>query len=313
MILLCGLPTESPLAMVREQLDRVSAPYLFFNQRQFATSQCEFEISAGRLTGRLEIDQQGCSLDEIHSVYVRLLDDQALPELQHDPESSPRRQHCRRLHDALIQWLDLTPARVVNRLAAMGSNASKPYQAQLIQSQGFKTPETLITNDPKMVEDFYRQHQRVIYKSVSSVRSIVQMMTDHDLTRLHQIRWCPTQFQAFVDGMNVRVHVIGTKVFATAVHCEVTDYRYAAQAGGSAELEAVDLADDLAERCVHLAGALGLAFAGIDLKVTPDDEVYCFEVNPSPGFSYYEHHTQQPIAQAVAQYLIDGDAADNRR
>ena len=34
-----------------------------------------------------------------------------------------------------------------------------------------------------------------------------------------------------------------------------------------------------------------LEFAGIDLKVTPDNEVYCFEVNPCPAFSYYENNT----------------------
>ena len=39
------------------------------------------------------------------------------------------------------------------------------------------------------------------------------------------------------------------------------------------------------------------------LKLTPDQQVYCFEVNPSPAFSYYEAHTGQPIAQAIARYL----------
>ena len=39
-----------------------------------------------------------------------------------------------------------------------------------------------------------------------------------------------------------------------------------------------------------------LLFAGIDLKQTPSGEFYCFEVNPSPGFLYYERHTGQPIS-----------------
>ena len=56
-----------------------------------------------------------------------------------------------------------------------------------------------------------------------------------------------------------------------------------------------------------LARGLGLPFAGIDLKVAPDGRVVCFEVNPSPGFSYYEANTGQPIAAAVAEYLACGD------
>jgi glutathione synthase/RimK-type ligase-like ATP-grasp enzyme len=63
----------------------------------------------------------------------------------------------------------------------------------------------------------------------------------------------------------------------------------------------------LAGKCVQLATALELPFAGIDLKITPSDEVFCFEVNPSPGFSYFEHNTGQPIALAIARYLSRSD------
>jgi glutathione synthase/RimK-type ligase-like ATP-grasp enzyme len=44
--------------------------------------------------------------------------------------------------------------------------------------------------------------------------------------------------------------------------------------------------------------------AGIDLRFTRDGEVYCFEVNPSPVYSYYEARTGQAIASAVAEYLM---------
>jgi hypothetical protein len=43
-----------------------------------------------------------------------------------------------------------------------------------------------------------------------------------------------------------------------------------------------------------------------DLKETPDGEYYCFEVNPCPGFLYYERHTHQPISTALASLLHHG-------
>ena len=43
--------------------------------------------------------------------------------------------------------------------------------------------------------------------------------------------------------------------------------------------------------------------AGIDLKLGPDGDVVSLEVNPSPVFSYYELHTGQPIADAIARLL----------
>jgi glutathione synthase/RimK-type ligase-like ATP-grasp enzyme len=185
----------------------------------------------------------------------------------------------------------------------MGSNCSKPYQAQLIRKHGFRIPETLITNDPELVRDFCNRSGRIIFKSMSGVRSIVQTLDEEHFEHLDAIRWCPVQFQAFVEGTNVRVHVVGTRVFATAIDTNATDYRYAHRQGSEAQLRSTELPDEWEDRCVTLARALGLDFAGIDLKITPDGQVYCFEVNPSPAFSYYESHTGQPIARAVAQYL----------
>jgi glutathione synthase/RimK-type ligase-like ATP-grasp enzyme len=303
MILLCGIPSESPIAMAREALASLAEPTVVFNQRDFSSAHFDFDLMPGSISGKLAINGNSYDLSEITGVYMRLIEEQALPEFQSLSANGPEQQQCHNLHDALLRWLEITPARVVNRSRPMGSNASKPYQAQLISQLGFSIPETLITNDPALVRDFCIQHGRVIYKSISGVRSIVQELTPADMTRLEQIRWCPTQFQAFVEGTNVRVHVIGQEAFATRIETDTTDYRYATRQGGETELTATELSDELNDRCVRLAAALELPFAGIDLKVTPDGEVFCFEVNPSPGYTYYESHTGQPIALALARYL----------
>jgi len=303
MILLCGIPSESPIAMAREALVSLAEPTVVFNQRDFSSAHFDFDLTPGGISGKLAFNGNSHDLAEITGVYMRLIEEQALPEFQSLPSNGPEQQQCHNLHDALLRWLEITPARVVNRSRPMGSNASKPYQAQLISQLGFSIPETLITNDPALVRDFCAQHGRVIYKSISGVRSIVQELTPADMTRLEQIRWCPTQFQAFVEGTNVRVHVIGQAVFATRIETDTTDYRYATRQGGETELTATELSDELNDRCIRLAAMLELPFAGIDLKITPDGEVFCFEVNPSPGYTYYESHTGQPIALALARYL----------
>lgn len=304
MILLCGIASETPLAMVREQLDKLGMPYVFFNQRNFVHMEMAFEIFGGQVTGQLQLEHQRYRLEDFSGVYIRLMDDRHLPELAGEPQDSQQRHYCRTLHDTLTQWCEITPARVVNRMTPMGSNSSKPYQAQLIRDYGFAVPETLITNDPELVREFCAHHPRVIYKSISGIRSIVQTLKPEDLEQLDKIRWCPTQFQSFVEGTNVRVHVVNREVFATAIYTEATDYRYAHRQGSDADLQAIELPDELAEQCLNLAQGLELPFAGIDLKITPDRQAYCFEVNPSPAFSYYEAQTEQPIAQTLARYLM---------
>ena len=303
MILLCGIPSEAPIARVRAALDELAMPYLEFNQRRFDEANLWFEISDGRLAGELCIGAKRYPVERFTGIYTRVMDDRFLPELRDEPPLSSRRRHCRALHDAMQHWLEITPARVVNRTAPMTSNGSKPLQAQLIRSHGFAIPDTLVTNEPRAVLEFRAEHTRIVYKSTSGIRSIVREFQDDDVRRLEHIRWCPVQFQALVPGIDVRVHVVGDQVFATGISSEAADYRYAGRDGEPARLTPFDLPDEIAARCARLADALQLPFAGVDLRLGPDGTAYCFEVNPSPGFSYYEAETGQPIALAVARYL----------
>jgi hypothetical protein len=310
MILVVGIPSETPLQMVRDRLDDACVPYITLNQRSFSRCRIVFEVCRGMVTGSLTLEDRTFRLEDFRAVYTRMMDDRNLPELRGEPPDSDLRRHCRGFHEALTRWMEITPGCVINRCVPMGSNASKPYQTQLIREHGFRIPETLMTTDPELVRDFLETHKRVVFKSASAMRSIVQTLGEADLRRIEDIRWCPTQFQAFVDGTNVRVHVIGDRVYATAVSTEATDYRYAKrQIGRHAELRPVDLSSELAQRCIALAASLGLGFAGIDLKITPDDEVYCFEVNPSPAFSYYESNARQPISEGVAAALMRAERA----
>lgn len=313
MILLVGIPTEAPLALVRERLESAGMEHRVISQRRCLESAIRMQVAGGDghgpmdLSGVLEHQGESIALESCAGIYLRLMDDTALPELAGEQADSPARRHVRAWHEALTAWCEVTPRRVANRMSAMGSNASKPFQAQAIVQAGFSTPETLVTSDPEAVRRFHARHGRVIFKSLSGVRSIVKELDADDLARLEAIRWCPVQFQAFVPGENVRVHVVGEEVFATLIHSEATDYRYATrQTGSAAELEPTALDPGCEARCVALASALGLPFAGIDLKVAPDGQVFCFEVNPSPGYSYYEGQTGQPISAALAEWLAAG-------
>ena len=303
MILLAGIPSEPPLALVAEAARELGLPCLVLNQRRFDGAALAFEIRGGEVDGWLSIEGVNYPLAEISGVYVRLVEDATLPELAGEPLDSPRNRHCRRLHAALLAWLEVAPCRVVNRTSTMASNASKPFQAQLIRRAGFAIPETLITSDPDAARLFLARHERAVYKSVSGLRSIVRLVEPADLTRLELVRWCPVQFQAYVEGDNVRVHTVGASVFAIRIGSDAVDYRYAYRDGLQAELVPTTLDIELEGRCCALTQTLGLEMAGIDLAFAPDGTVFCFEVNPSPGFSYFELATGQPIARALALHL----------
>ena len=303
MILLIGVPTEPPLEMVKRALDRLQSDYVVFNQRHFADYHIQLEICNGEVDGDLYMGEKTIPLRSITGAYARPMDDTKLPELFYEPANSAKRNHCRSLHELIIRWLQVAPGHILNRPAAMASNSSKPFQLQIIKNSGFEIPATLITNDPAEAMDFYNQHKRIIYKSISGVRSIVTEFSDEDVRRLDRIRWCPTQFQERLEGYDVRVHVVDDVVFAARAKSTATDYRYSPRQGGVTELEPYCLPKEWQRCCVDLSKGLGMDFTGIDLKFTTDGRVCCFEVNPCPAYSYYEEHTGQPIAHTVASYL----------
>jgi glutathione synthase/RimK-type ligase-like ATP-grasp enzyme len=203
----------------------------------------------------------------------------------------------------LAAALNSLQCRVVNRPAAIHSNRSKPYQA-LIIGQFFKVPETLVTNDPDAARSFYSEcHEKVIFKSVSGLRSIVRLMNQDDLGRLTLVENCPTQFQAYIPGDNLRVHVIGEHLFPVRIRCDAVDYRYAGQEGYTATMVPAKLPQPVENSCIRLAQELGLAMAGIDLKETPEGQYYCLEVNTSPAFPFYESPTGPAVADALAEFL----------
>ena len=166
-----------------------------------------------------------------------------------------------------------------------------------------------MTTIPDEAHRFYIECDgRVIYKSVSYQRSIVSRVSPADLQRLEQVHHCPTQFQEYVPGVDIRVHTVGKQIFATEIITDATDYRYAARTGAIREMQAVEISADLAERCLRLADGLGLVMSGIDLRRSPEGEYYCFEVNPSPGFTFYQRCTGQRIGDALADLLCQGSA-----
>lgn len=305
MIFLWGLPGDRPLTLVRDALDRLGQQVVFLDQRLVLETSAEISVGA-KVDGTIWAPEQTIDLGAISAVYARPYDTRRLPDVAAAGQDSLAWRHAMHFDDVLWSWIDLTDALVVNPTAAQAANGSKPFQAQLIRAFGFATPETLLTTDPDAARAFWRKHGQVIYKSVSGVRSIVARLKPEDEERLADFAWCPTQLQAYVPGLDYRVHVVGQEIFACEVESGADDYRYAERQGADTDVRPFDLPDDCAKRCRAMAAGMGLYFAGIDLRCTPDGEWYCFEVNPSPGYSYYQDNTGQRIDEAVASLLAVG-------
>jgi glutathione synthase/RimK-type ligase-like ATP-grasp enzyme len=306
-ILLSGVLGDGMIELMCARLNSMGYAYLFLDELRFPG---DFNItwSAGveGVTGYVSSPSGRVNLRDITGIYARYV--QYRGRKRGDGISDREEELIKAEYEvSLMHLFDVMPSVVVNRVRASVSNDSKLYQQLLLASFGFRTPRTLVTTVPEEAAAFYEAcGKKIIYKSLSGVRSIVRRLKEEDLPRLELVRNCPVQFQEVVEGVDVRVHTVDDKVFATELISQASDYRYAASTGHSLTARAIDLASDVASACVQLARSAGLMVAGIDLRRALDGQYYCFEINPSPGFMFYERATQQPISEAVAKLLRAG-------
>jgi hypothetical protein len=300
MILVWGVPDDGPTAAVLAALERSGNFVFFLDQHEVLNAGFDLSVNEG-VHGVMWSSTGDVDLNLIVGAYLRPYESSRLPAVAGAPPAVAA--HAAAFDDLMLCWSELTPARVVNRPSTMASNQSKPYQLALIHAQGFAVPQTLLTTDVARLEAFWERHGQVVYKSTSGIRSIVSRLTPEHRERFRDLGSCPTQFQQWIPGTDVRVHVVGEEVFACEIGSSAVDYRYPQNQDERPLISAFCLVEELAGRCRQLAASLGLVVAGIDLRRTPEGDWYCFEVNPSPGFTYYEQSTGQPIADAVARLL----------
>lgn len=195
---------------------------------------------------------------QVQGAYNRLLSKQMSTKLQY------------------LNWLlDYKYPIVINRPKDMMHNFSKLWQLHFIQEAGFLVPQSQVLAN-------YRCDQGIgdkIFKSISSHRSIVEKVRNNHRRQVHE----PVLFQQDCGRHNVRVHVLDQYTFAHHIVSKQVDYRYDT---GSKMLD-YQLTQQMQQKFVDLAQSLHLRFAGIDLMIEENKE-YVLEVNPSPGYAYYE-------------------------
>jgi glutathione synthase/RimK-type ligase-like ATP-grasp enzyme len=302
MILVCGGLADGVTELVCARLEHSGYPYRLLDLARYpAGYRVAWRWADAGPTGTIAGPDWVLDLNAITGVYVRFLGPEGRLQPLGDPEDAAALQF--EADAGLMALLEALPCPVVNRVGGGMSNNSKPYQSLLLRRAGLAVPATLVTSDPEEVRAFQAKQTDVIYKSASGIRSIVRRLGPEQLARLALLRDGPAQFQAFVPGRNVRVHTVGGAVFATMIETEAVDYRYAGRDGLDIAMRPTKLPAAVEDACLRAARALGLLFAGIDLKETPDGDYVCFEVNPCPGFTYYERHSGQQISSALADLL----------
>lgn len=190
----------------------------------------------------------------------------------------------------------------------------KPRQLILAHQLGFDIPEVYITNDWTTVKQLTHQHRTIgkpLREAVLSGDNERVMFTHriHDLSEsdAESIALAPFIVQKeIVKRYDVRVTVVGTNVFATAIWSQANletevDWRRGTRI--DLKHEKIELEESISLRCIDLVRDLGLKFGAIDFVCDQDGKLWFLEVNPNGQWAWIENLTGYPISRAIVDEL----------
>jgi glutathione synthase/RimK-type ligase-like ATP-grasp enzyme len=217
--------------------------------------------------------------------------------------------------------LDALPCRWVNPRGADTAAHHKPYQWAIAHQVGLKLPRTLVTNLPDEARSFIDAVgvSKTVFKaflaSFEDWRE-TRLIEREDVDRLDLVRFAPVIFQEYINGVDLRITVIGDQVFAAEIDARKTSYPVDMRmVVGESVVRAVELPPKLKQQLLALQRRLGLDYGAIDMRRTDAGDYYFLEVNPAGQWLFAEQHTGLPITQAMADYLaaFDQPAVSNQR
>ncbi len=221
-----------------------------------------------------------------------------------------RRDHVRRqCREAVLGVLQSTRARWVNDPMREEAASHKVWQLALAGRTGLAVPATIATSDPARARAFLRERRGapVVYKPLGATPEDwtgTRLLGPRERANLAAVRYAPVLFQEYVEGVDLRVTLVGRRLFAAEIDARGTSYPVDYRIDYAwARVAPVRLPPAFASLLRRYVDALGLAYAAIDLRRRPSGEHLFLEVNPSGQWLFVEERTGQPITEAVAALL----------
>lgn len=241
-----------------------------------------------------------------------------VPAAPADPTAGEDARDAARATAAVLAstWHAL-PSRWVNDPVREEVASRKPFQLAVARQAGLQVPRTLVTADPDRARAFLASVGRdgalldAVVKPVAPVRAArlyTRRLRTADLDGLEAIRAAPVVLQEYVDGVDLRVTVVGRELFAMEVDARRSAHPEDCRRDPSIRpgARAAAIPAEVGRRLLAVMDRLGLAYGAFDLRRSEDGEHLFLEVNPAGQWLFAEEATGHPITAAVAR-LLAGD------
>jgi len=281
---------------------------------RYFTSTLEFRRKDKSL-GILCYEQNTIRLDQVSALWCRRLHF-ANPLASHpDPvERSLSDSSIADYTNGFLQWMKAKEVLMINDPDNERIYSNKVIQLQMAHKYELTIPHTLISNDDSEVKDFIGRiksaGRRVIFKPLKHPKHPkpelipTRFFQEQDYFRLAQVRNAPVIFQEFIEGRDLRVTIVGERVFAGEIipttNIGSQDWRLE----GFSKYREFNLDERIEQKLVKLLSSMGLVYGAVDLKLAANGEIFFLEVNPAGQYLFMEVGAGLPISEAIAEHLV---------
>ena len=220
----------------------------------------------------------------------------------------------------------------VNHPDARHTARNKAVQLAVAREIGFSIPDTIFSNCPEQIRQFFREHDgEIIYKPFrpaewrisgdDSERIITlptTVLSEKDIQDDFAISTCPGIYQRKIRAQyEVRATVIGPNIICCKIlsqeHSNVIDWRHDLNRGRIAA-EPYELPSNVFDMCQEFCRRMGLEFGCIDLIVDKNGDHIFIEVNESGQFLWKEQMLPDlPLLDSFCRFLARGEGQREHR
>ncbi|MGH3718168.1 MAG: ATP-grasp ribosomal peptide maturase [Pseudonocardiaceae bacterium] len=310
-VLVVGAVGDWSLDTVASALDRRGVRTFRLTTSDFPQRMTLRAQLGDRWRGPITLAGQTVNVEDVTAVYYRHPRDFDLPTGLSEPE---RRFAHAQARVGLGGVLASLPARWVNHPCAISDNEYKPRQLATAVAVGFRTPQTLITNDQDAVREFAAATGEIILKplamgSLDEAGAISSLYTvkpaPADLADLGSVRVTAHLFQQWIEPQYaVRVTTIGDVLFPVAIHA----HSEAARVDWRSDYDAVSYRvtrcpESVTEAIARYLSVMGLRFGAFDFIVDHHDQWWYLETNASGQWGWLAEACDLPMTDAIVAEL----------
>lgn len=188
------------------------------------------------------------------------------------------------------------------------------------EESGLKIPSSIITTSKKELLFFKKKYSRIITKPIHNGHLYFEqdnkqyncvgtvLLDDNTISNLDNF-FCPSLFQEYIEKeVELRIFIVNKKMYPMAIFSQLDDqtkydFRNYNKSRPSRNVP-FKIKKEIQEKLTKFMDKVGLNTGSIDLILTPENEYYFLEVNPTGQFGWVSADCNYYITREIAKILL---------